>query len=118
MPGPHGTRLLTATWIAVAIGIAQSLFWVEAPRWVAAILYAGISFYILPYLSEMQAALGSANVQLILAGGVAYTLGGFAYGLKRPDPFPQIFGYHEIFHLLVIIAATCHFFVVAHLILH
>ena len=69
-----------------------------------------------PFLSEMSIALGPTNMALMVAGGVVYTVGAVIYAVKRPDPLPRIFGYHEIFHLLVVIASLLHFIVVYQLV--
>lgn len=116
MPESSGIKLLIILWAAAAIGIIQSLFWVKAPKIVSAILYIIMGWLALPYLPLMSSSLGSLSVYLIVSGGIIYSLGALIYAFKRPDPFPQIFGYHEIFHLLVIVAAACHFAVIAKLI--
>jgi hemolysin III len=67
----------------------------------------------LPILPALKAALGTGAVVLLAAGGIVYSLGAVVYALRRPNPFPRVFGYHEVFHALVIIAAACHFAVVA-----
>lgn len=114
---PAGTNLLTIIWTAALIGIIQSVFWVNAPKWLAAILYVVMGWLAFPYLPELNAALGTTNVVLILVGGVIYTLGALVYAFKKPNPWPKVFGYHEIFHLMVIIAAVFHFLVIASLML-
>jgi hemolysin III len=107
-----GSRLLATLWLAAAIGVIQSLFWVKAPKWVSAILYIFVGWLSVPYLSQMKATLGLQGVTLLLAGGVVYTLGAVVYAMKKPNPNPQVFGYHEIFHLLVVLAAFLHFLVI------
>ncbi len=116
MPEPFGRNLLIILWAAAAVGITQSLFWVKAPKIVSAMLYIIMGWLALPYLPQMSAALGSTSVDLIIAGGIIYSIGALIYAFKRPDPLPHIFGYHEIFHLLVIVAAAVHFVVIAKLI--
>lgn len=100
-------------WLGALIGIVQSVFWVNAPKWLAAVLYVGIGWLAAPYLPELTAALGFTSIALLVVGGVIYTLGALVYAFKRPNPWPAVFGYHEIFHLLVIIAAVFHFLVIA-----
>lgn len=116
MPEPYGKNLLVVFWAAAAVGIVQSLFWVKAPKAISAILYLIMGWLALPYLPQMNMALGTVSVSLIVAGGIVYSIGALIYALKRPDPIPHIFGYHEIFHLLVIVAAALHFIVIARLI--
>lgn len=113
-----GRTLLAIIWIAAIVGVLQSLFWIKAPKWISALLYIVMGWLAVPYVKEMSTALGSANIALILTGGVVYTLGAVIYALKRPNPSPKYFGYHEIFHILVIVAAILHFIVVAQLIIH
>lgn len=116
MPEPFGKNLLIIFWTAATMGIIQSLFWVKAPKIISAILYIVMGWLALPYLPEMSAALGTVSISLIIAGGIIYSVGALIYAFKRPDPVPHIFGYHEIFHLLVIVAAALHFIVIAKLI--
>ncbi|MNJ92515.1 hemolysin-III related [compost metagenome] len=111
-----GYQFLIILWSAAALGVVQSLFWVKAPKWLSAILYVGMGWLAVPYISEMKAALGLNSVILLLAGGVAYTIGALVYALKRPNPWPRVFGYHEIFHVIVIVAAVLHFLVIAQLV--
>ena len=111
-----GYQFLVILWSAAALGVVQSLFWVKAPKWLSAILYVGMGWLAVPYISEMKAALGLNSVILLLAGGVAYTIGALVYALKRPNPWPRVFGYHEIFHVIVIVAAVLHFLVIAQLV--
>lgn len=111
IPEKGGYQLLKIVWLAAVLGILQSLFWVNAPKWLAVILYIAMGWLAFPYLPELKQALGASKVHYILAGGVIYTVGAIIYGLKKPNPFPRIFGYHEIFHLLVILAAGLHFWV-------
>lgn len=117
IPGTGGMKLLAIVWAAAALGIIQSLFWVKAPKWLAAILYVGMGWLAFPYLPEINTALGMTSVVLLLAGGVIYTLGAVVYAMRKPNPSPIYFGYHEIFHLLVIIAAICHFNVIARIVI-
>lgn len=111
-----GTRLLQIVWFAAIFGIIHSLFWVNAPKWLSSVLYVTMGALIVPYLPEIKAALSMMDVIYILIGGVLYTAGAIIYALKKPNPNPAIFGYHEIFHLLVIAGAGFHFLVINQLI--
>lgn len=112
LQGPDGKRLLLVFWVTATFGVLHSIFWVRAPKWVTATLYVAAGWMAFPYLRELQTALGNSSVGLILAGGVAYTIGAVFYALKKPNIFPGIFGYHELFHLFTIIGAALHFVVI------
>lgn len=112
----QGIRLLVVVWAAAVLGIAQSVLWAKAPKWLSAILYVTLGWFALPYLGELKLALGPANLFLLAGGGVAYTIGAVFYASKRPNLFPGIFGYHELFHALTIVGALLHFIVVYQLI--
>lgn len=113
LPPAEGNRLLAIFWGAALVGIIQSLFWVRAPKWISAILYVAMGWLAFPYLELLRSSLGSFGVTLLLIGGVIYTIGAVIYAAKKPNPWPTVFGYHEIFHILVVIAAAAHFMVIA-----
>jgi hemolysin III len=108
---------LMTIWIVALAGIVQSIFFVNIPKIFSAVLYLGAGYLIVPYMGELQQTLGALNIGLLIAGGVAYTLGAICYGLKRPVLDPRYFGYHEVFHLLVNAGAILHFFVINDLVL-
>jgi hemolysin III len=116
LPVTHGEKLLMVVWAAALLGIIQSIFWVQAPKWVSALLYIIMGWLALPYLGELKLALGEVNLLLILLGGIVYTVGAFFYAFKRPNFIPLVFGYHELFHLFVVVAAALHFIVIYRLI--
>lgn len=116
LPPLVGTKLLQLVWGAAIFGMFQSLFWAHAPKWVSSILYVLVGLLIFPYRTELKAALGPNDVLLIYTGGAVYVIGAIIYALKRPNPNPKIFGYHEIFHLLVMVGAFFHFLVIVKLI--
>lgn len=111
-----GDHLLWIFWGMAIAGIFKELFWAKAPKWISAIFYVIMGWAGAPYISEMAAALGPVNLTLVVSGGIIYTIGAVIYALKRPDPFPKVFGYHEIFHILVVIASLLHFIVVYQLV--
>ncbi|MDQ3279994.1 MAG: hemolysin III family protein [Acidobacteriota bacterium] len=108
LAGPDGRHLLTVVWLGAAAGVALSLFWVNAPKPLVAIVAVALGWTIVPYFDQARRLLGGGT-WLVLAGGVAYTIGAIIYAARRPDPFPRVFGYHEVFHLLTIIGAMLHF---------
>lgn len=108
-----GQKLLITIWSVAIFGVVQSLFFVNAPKWLSAILYVVAGYLILPYISELK---DKVNLTLLIGGGVIYTIGAITYALKKPNFKPLVFGYHEVFHILVIIAATFHFILIYHLV--
>lgn len=114
--GDVGIKMLMILWAAIAVGVVQSLVWVSAPKWLSVGLYLVVGWISVPYLPMMKTTLGSVNVGLILVGGLIYSVGGLIYGLKRPVLWPKVFSYHELFHVLVILAAMAHFVVIQRLI--
>jgi hemolysin III len=113
-----GRVILAVVWSGAALGIVQSVFWVHAPKPLVAAAYVVLGWVVVPVLPTLSGTLGAGAVALLAAGGGLYTLGAVIYATRRPDPFPRVFGYHEIFHALVIAAAACHFTVVAGAIRH
>lgn len=111
--GSLGTALLVAAWAGALAGTVVELIWVEAPKWVTAIVYVAVgSIGALGFPAiVIDAGLGAGV--LIAAGGALYTAGAVIYARQSPNPNPSVFGYHEIFHILVIAAAAAHFAAVA-----
>lgn len=106
--GETGEGLLLAIWCGVAVGVVKSMFWPSAPKWVTAAVAIAVGWTLVPYREAILATFDSLQIALILGGGVAYTLGAVAYALKRPNPWPTRFGYHEIFHALTLVGAGMH----------
>jgi len=115
-PEAAGLQMLKLVWSATAGGVILSLFWVHAPKWVSGLACVAVGWLAIPYLPEFRASLSPFNIALIFIGGIFYTVGAVVYAVKRPNPSPRVFGYHEIFHLLVVIAAAFHFVVINQLI--
>lgn len=116
MPADKGLEPLLLIWSAAGIGIIQSLVWTKAPKWVSAILYVTVGWLMYPYLPEIQQGLSPGGIALIVAGGIVYTVGAVIYALKKPNFVPKYFGYHELFHVFVIIAAILHFLAINQLV--
>ena len=110
-PG-SGYALLATVWASAALGILLVVFFPRTPKPVRSALYVLLGWLIVPFLPALHAALGGRPFLFILVGGAFYTVGAVVYAVRRPDPFPRVFGFHEIFHLLVVAAATCQFFAV------
>ena len=115
MPADSGHRMLFTMWLATAVGASKSLIWIHSPKCLSAILYVSIGWIAVSFFGEMYAVLG-ARIWLLIAGGLAYSAGALIYALKRPNPWPAHFGYHEIFHAAVIVGAILHFLVIQSLI--
>lgn len=109
LPAHDGAVLRAIVWGGAIAGVLQSLLWVTAPKPLIAVIYVVLGWSILPYLGAMRATVGAWPLWLMLVGGVVYSLGALVYAKKRPDPAPAVFGYHEVFHALVIAAASLHF---------
>jgi len=107
LPFEQGLYLLIAIWSLTIIGIGFRVFWIGAPRWLYTIIYVGMGWGAIVYVQDFMAA-NLPMMILILAGGLAYTIGAVVYGLKRPNPIPKHFGFHEIFHTLTVLAFGCH----------
>jgi hemolysin III len=105
--GGHGA--LWAIWIGAGLGVVKSLFWADAPKWVTALLCVVIGWMVAGQVFDRSARVGPLAVGMLVACGIVYSLGAVVYALRRPDPFPKVFGYHEVFHALVILASVCLF---------
>jgi hemolysin III len=110
--GMLGATLCAMIWIGALCGIAQTLFCPNAPRALHVGIYVVLGWAGIFGLYSEGRNIGSVGVFFHLFGGVLYTLGAVAYARKRPDPWPRVFGYHEIYHVLVLIACGCLFEVV------
>jgi hemolysin III len=108
-----GYPLLAVVWSGALAGMVLSVLWPLAPKWLMALLTVALGWAIVPTFPAMLSAIGWRGVSLLAAGGVAYTVGAVVYATRFPDPSPRVFGYHEVFHALVIAAAICHFSAVA-----
>jgi hemolysin III len=110
--GTRGQALCLAIWAGAVLGVAQTLLWKTAPRWLHVGIYVVVGWTGALGLAAETARLGTSALALHVGGGVIYTLGALVYARKRPDPIPHVFGYHEVFHVLVVIACGCLFEVV------
>ena len=110
--GGHGA--LWAIWIGAGIGVLKSLVWAHAPKWVTALVCVTLGWTVTGQVVDRAPVVGALAVGMLIACGVIYSLGAAVYALRRPDPFPKVFGYHEVFHAIVIVASVCLF---AHVVL-
>jgi hemolysin III len=107
------TAVLCIVWGGAIVGITLRQVWLDAPKWVIALPYVVVGWAAVAVVPQLFRALGGAGFALLLAGGLAYTAGAVVYALKRPDPVPGTFGYHEVFHACTIVGAALHFVVIA-----
>jgi hemolysin III len=106
VPSPSGGHgALAAIWIGAGVGVVKSLAWPHAPKWLTALLCVAIGWMVIFQVMGRTPTVGTTCVALLVASGVTYSVGALVYALKRPDPWPRVFGYHEIFHLLVVLAS-------------
>lgn len=115
LDSPYGARLLVLAWSAAGLGVLRALLWPHAPRAVTSVLFVAVGWVAVGYVGDIHAALDPITFGLLAAGGVCLTLGAVVYLLRRPDPWPETFGYHEVFHLIVIVGCASHFASVARL---
>ena len=108
LPPAVGNRLLIAIWSGALLGVLQSLFWIQAPKALTAVLAIAVGWTVVPFIGAVRGAYGDTVMALLAAGGIAYSLGAVAYATKRPRLWPSVFGYHELFHLLTLVGAALH----------
>lgn len=109
LPGSTARTLLWVVWGGALAGVAFRVLWVGAPRWLYVPVYIALGWVALLYMPDFLRYGGAAVLALIIAGGALYTAGAVIYGLKRPNPAPRWFGFHEIFHALTVAAFTAQF---------
>ena len=113
LSGAWSTTVLALVWAGAAAAAISKFCWVAAPGWVSAGLGLALGWVGVLVLPQFAHREGIAPVILLAAGGLAYTAGAVVYAMKRPDPVPRIFGYHELFHALTIVALACQYVAVA-----
>jgi hemolysin III len=113
LDGTLSTAVLIVVWAGALGGIVMKLVWITAPKWVTATVYVALGWVAVIAMPQLADRLGALGVALLMGGGLLYTAGAVIYATRRPDPAPAVFGYHEIFHALVLAAAAAHFAVVA-----
>jgi len=104
----QATTLLLIVWGGALAGVMARVFWLSAPRWFYVPVYVALGWVAVAYMGPLRASGGLAVVWLIVAGGIAYTLGAVIYGTKFPNPSPRWFGFHEIFHVFTVVGYACH----------
>jgi hemolysin III len=105
--------VLACVWGGAVVGVALNLSWIDAPKWVTAPVYLLVGWVGVIAAPQIFTELSIASAVLVVTGGVLYTLGALAYATNWPDPFPATFGFHEVFHVLVVAAAVSQFVAVS-----
>lgn len=107
LPPGKGALLLILVWSGALLGILFRIFWIHAPRWLYVALYLVLGWVAVMYLVDLMHA-NVAMMVLVIVGGLLYTAGAIVYAMKRPNPWPGRFGFHEIFHACTVLAFLCH----------
>jgi hemolysin III len=108
LPPSSARWLLGLVWLGALAGATVSLIWPHAPRWVSAPMYIALGWVAVAVLPDILHTGGVTAMVLLLAGGAAYSVGAVFYALRRPNPWPTVFGHHEFFHACTLVAAICH----------
>jgi hemolysin III len=113
LEGPLADAILVVVWIGAFAGAVVETVWIDHPKWVAALIYMSLGWVAVAAFPQLWVDMGVTGTLLVAAGGLLYTAGAIVYATQRPNPNPRVFGYHEIFHALVILAAATHFAAIA-----
>ncbi|UQU64884.1 hemolysin III family protein [Couchioplanes caeruleus] len=108
LDGRKSTVMLSLIWVGALGGVALKSIWPHLPRWVGAPLYLALGWGAVAILPDVVRNGGVADLVLLAAGGVIYSVGAVFYALRRPNPWPEVFGHHEFFHACTLVAAICH----------
>lgn len=108
LDGWSRAAVLATVWAGSAIGISLQWLPLALPRWLSTAVYALVGWAAVIALPQLYAGLGGLGFGLVVAGGLCYTLGALVYATRRPDPWPRVFGFHEVFHALTVVAAGLH----------
>ena len=117
LPPGQGLPLLVTVWVGAALGVLFRVFWIGAPRWLYVPLYLALGWVAVLYFPALFTA-DAAMMVLVAVGGLLYTVGAIVYGMKRPNPVPGTFGFHEIFHTCTVLAFLCHWTAILLIALH
>ena len=109
VPEDYGSNPMLSMSIMAGIGVTKSLAWPSAPKWLTAALAIAVGWSAVLHAFRLAPVMGSPSFELLFGAGCVYTVGAIVYALKRPDPRPGVFGYHEVFHLFVIAGSVVHY---------
>jgi hemolysin III len=107
--GPWGWSMFGSIWGLAILGMGFKFIWFEAPRWLSTAIYVVMGWLVMVPIWPLVHLVPLAGLGWLLAGGLSYTGGSIIYGRKKPDPWPGVFGFHEIFHVFVLLGTLCHF---------
>jgi hemolysin III len=110
--GQWGWTLFGCVWALALGGMLTKVFWRGMPRWLSTLFYVLMGWLVVVATWPLSQSLHAGGLWWLLAGGLSYTGGAVIYGLKRPDPWPKLFGYHEIWHLFVLGGSACHYWMI------
>jgi hemolysin III len=113
LKGALASTVLIVLWLGALGGMIFKLLWIDAPKWVFAVVYVALGLVTAAVFGELPAAIGWLGAAGLATGGLLYVLGAIVYASERPNPWPKVFGYHEVFHSLVLAAAAMHYAVIA-----
>jgi hemolysin III len=113
LSGSLARTVLVVVWVGAAAGVAFKLVWIRAPKWLFAVVYLALGLVTFVVIGELPSAVGWLGLAGLAGGGLLYAVGAIIYASGRPNPVPGVFGYHEVFHALVIAAAALHYAVIA-----
>jgi len=113
LDGPLADAILVVVWIGAIAGAVVETVWIDHPKWVAALIYMSLGWVAVAAFPQLWVDMGVTGTMLVAVGGLLYTAGAIVYATQRPNPNPRVFGYHEVFHALVIAAAAAHFAAIA-----
>ncbi len=109
LPAEQARTLLTVVWTGALLGVAFRVLWIHAPRWLYTPLYVALGWVAVFYFGPLLRYGGWPVMILLVTGGVLYTAGAVVYGIRRPNPSPRYFGFHEVFHSLTVAAFVVHY---------
>jgi hemolysin III len=113
LKGPLARAILIVLWAGALGGVVFKLLWIDAPKWLFAAVYVALGLMTAAILGELPSAIGWLGAAGIVCGGLLYLIGAIVYTSGRPNPWPKVFGYHEVFHALTILAAAVQYAVIA-----
>ena len=113
LSGAWRTAVLAVVWSGAVLAALTKIVWVGAPGWLSAAIGIALGWVAVVALPQLAHSEGLAPILLLVLGGLAYTAGAIVYATRRPDPLPRVFGYHELFHALTIVALSCQYVAIA-----